>query len=275
MLQHPRAQVVAFADIQQAIVRTKEAVDTRRLRNLGDALCRQGRRNRRLLQLIDDSGVAQLRRNLCAAQRQKLPGRFGIAERTMAGVIADTKTAADGIQTVTFQPGVELTRPAHGAQPVGIKTDVDPGKLGFQKAVVKAGVVGNKNPAAEQCHQFFSNRREGRRTCKIVAADAGELLDEIGQLHARINQALPALTDDAVVDQQHADLDHAIMAGVGAGGFQIDHRQRPIQWCGQRHACVIHHAQACSAGQLNNRCCSGKYSASMIDRCSSRCSTWA
>ena len=82
--------------------------------------------------------------------------------------------------------------------------------------------VRDEQPALEPAPRFVGNRREGRGVGDHRVADAGQLLDEGRNRHARRDQLLP-LADAAVrVDLDDADFRDAVDGGSGAGGFEVD-----------------------------------------------------
>jgi len=148
--------------------------------------------------------------------------QLGIGQRPVARV-GDQAVAFDQrIQAVPRIFRIEAARQLHRAQHPGPERDAGAPEFAFQEAVVEARVVRDEQPALEPAPRFVGNRREGRGVGDHRVADAGQLLDEGRNRHARRDQLLP-LADAAVrVDLDDADFRDAVDGGSGAGGFEVD-----------------------------------------------------
>lgn len=157
-------------------------------------------------------------------QAPELPDQVGIGERPVA--VAGLQSVA-GDQAVEVVPGVfrkEPARQAHGTQHVCAESLSQALKFVLDEAIVETGIVGDEESPLQARCQFFRHLGEGRGIFHHLVADAGELLDELGDGPLGIDQGAPG-GHPVAFHLHHADLGDAVDRRVAAGGFKVDEGQ--------------------------------------------------
>lgn len=99
----------------------------------------------------------------------------------------------------------------------------DPAQFEIPELLVERGVVRQQRRAADEFVDLFHHPLGRRRGAQHGVADAGQLLDERGDAHAGVHQALVTLDNAAVFQHDHGNFRSAAAAvRRQTGGFKVD-----------------------------------------------------
>jgi len=98
----------------------------------------------------------------------------------------------------------------------------DPPELRLHEAIIKPGIVGNKDRIADLLPEPFGDILKGRRIRHHRIGNAGKLLDKRRDRLLRIHQRLPVLHHLPVLPETQPDLGNPVPGGAAAGGFKVD-----------------------------------------------------
>ena len=96
----------------------------------------------------------------------------------MAIFYGQLKALNNLIQAVTFKLRVEAAAKFNRAQGRGVIADTDSLKFLFQKAVIKARIVGHQSAAIQVAEQFVGYLRKQRCAAQHARGYAGQLLNK-------------------------------------------------------------------------------------------------
>ena len=139
----------------------------------------------------------------------------------MARVAGDAVPEHDRVQVVAALIGCQRAREPHGAEDRRAKAPPGAAEFIAQEAVVEARVVRDEEPALDAGFDGVRDRLEGRRIGDHRVGDARELLDGVRDANARIHERRILLDDDAVLDEDDADLHDAVARRVPARGLEV------------------------------------------------------
>ena len=103
---------------------------------------------------------------------------------------------------------------------------------GAEEADVEMGVVGDQRAVSGKVQKHPQRLVLARRALYVALADAGQLRDIRGDGHLRVDEGVELLYDLAAGEDHGADLGHAVIGGVEAGGLDIEGDKLAVE----RHA---------------------------------------
>src|SRR5439155_20467610 len=136
-----------------------------------------------------------------------------------------------GVEVVSLHIGKQSARQLHRTQHARRKAPLETRELVLEEAVVKTGVVRNKDAAAQQMRDVSRKCGERWRFGNHSVRDAGQCDDRRRNADARIDERAPFghlrnATVGVGVYSNDADLRDAIARCARAGRFEVDEGKR-------------------------------------------------
>jgi hypothetical protein len=236
VLHHAGSHRCALADIEGLVFLAEQQINPGRFRHLVYQRTVELRRQRRLPGDLARGDGDDFLAVLLLGDAQELPNRVGVAGGAVARAAGDVVARDQAVEVVARLGRIQPARQAHRAQRLGAEFVAGAAQLAAQEAVVEARVVGDEDAPLQALEQLRRDVVEARRGGDHLVGDAGEHLDGAGDRAAGIDQRRPLGDAAGSLDGEHRDFGDAVARRVGAGGLQVDDRQRRVQ---QAHHCGL------------------------------------
>ena len=225
------AHIDTLADIERQRVLAVKQVDAGRFRQRIERVFGQLRRQARDAQRLLCGDLNRVGLKVAIQRLHKFPNRPRVGERAMA--IGHWKVVAfdQGVEVVSLHIGKQSARQLHRTQHARRKAPLETRELVLEEAVVKTGVVRNKDAAAQQMRNVSRKCGERWRFGNHSVRDAGQCDDRRRNADARIDERAPFghlrnATVGVGVYSNDADLRDAIARCARAGRFEVDEGKR-------------------------------------------------
>ena len=111
---------------------------------------------------------------------------------------------------------------ADRAQGLAVELKATALKRLLEKAVIKAGVVGDDDPILQSLKQGRRDVLESRRVFHHRIADTSQAGNPGGNGNTGIDQGLPAIDNHTFINLNQSELGHSITTGAATSGLAVE-----------------------------------------------------
>ncbi len=149
-----------------------------------------------------------------------------------------TQPLAHAAQAVALEIGIQFPGQGQGIQPGRFVLNALPLQFAFQHSTVKLGIVGGNGTAVHKFEQLRYSLLRCRLVPEHLVGDVGDFHNLCRQRTAGVYQRSVAVHHLAVPQFHRTDFNDAVLLGIEAGGFKVQHNDGGIQ---AQLSCAFHH----------------------------------